>query len=171
MQSTVHLSERLADCSCTGKVRRMIKNVIRTWPSREPGPFGVWILRFWFSGQPRECVMKRNGWMAWSLIAQVKHMFDDLVDCKRILRETAIMTRQCAHASVGRLAQLSCSTRLSHPHIVQIYDIIEPDPWEAAVYVESPKSQLRPSHMRSFDELYIVMEPGPCKSWLRREIL
>ena len=30
--------------------------------------------------------------------------------------------------------------RLSHPHIVQIYDIIEP------------------SHMRSFDELYIVME-------------
>ena len=27
------------------------------------------------------------------LQAQVKHMFDDLVDCKRILRETAIMTR------------------------------------------------------------------------------
>lgn len=55
-------------------------------------------------------------------IKRVKHVFDDLVDCKRILRETAIMTR------------------LSHPHIVQIYDIIEP------------------SHMRSFDELYIVME-------------
>ncbi|CAE7306415.1 NTF4 [Symbiodinium sp. CCMP2592] len=55
-------------------------------------------------------------------IKRVKHMFDDLVDCKRILRETAIMTR------------------LTHPHIVQIYDIIEP------------------SHMRSFDELYIVME-------------
>jgi len=55
-------------------------------------------------------------------IKRVKHMFDDLIDCKRILRETAIMTR------------------LSHPHIVQIYDIVEP------------------SHMRTFDELYIVME-------------
>eukprot|EP00438_Fugacium_kawagutii_P016875 Skav223765 [mRNA] locus=scaffold521:33360:41741:- [translate_table: standard] len=43
-------------------------------------------------------------------IKRVKHMFDDLVDCKRILRETAIMTR------------------LSHPHIVQIYDIIELSP-------------------------------------------
>mmetsp|Transcript_97854 Transcript_97854/g.176625 ORF Transcript_97854/g.176625 Transcript_97854/m.176625 type:complete len:416 (+) Transcript_97854:58-1305(+) len=55
-------------------------------------------------------------------IKRVKHMFDDLVDCKRILRETAIMTR------------------LSHPHIVQIYDIVEPP------------------HIRTFDELYIVME-------------
>eukprot|EP00930_Biecheleria_cincta_P061717 TRINITY_DN47282_c0_g1_i1.p1 TRINITY_DN47282_c0_g1~~TRINITY_DN47282_c0_g1_i1.p1 ORF type:complete len:419 (-),score=82.31 TRINITY_DN47282_c0_g1_i1:69-1325(-) len=55
-------------------------------------------------------------------IKRVKHMFDDLIDCKRILRETAIMNR------------------LSHPHIVQILDIVEPP------------------HLKSFDELYIVME-------------
>jgi len=55
-------------------------------------------------------------------IKRVKHLFDDLIDCKRILRELAILNR------------------LSHPHIVQIYDIVEP-----------------PS-LKSFDELYIVME-------------
>ena len=55
-------------------------------------------------------------------IKRVKHLFDDLIDCKRILRELAILNW------------------LSHPHIVQIYDIVEP-----------------PS-LKSFDELYIVME-------------
>jgi len=55
-------------------------------------------------------------------IKRVKHLFDDLIDCKRILRELAILNG------------------LSHPHIVQIYDIVEP-----------------PS-LKSFDELYIVME-------------
>lgn len=55
-------------------------------------------------------------------IKRVKHMFDDLIDCKRILRELAIMSH------------------LNHPHIVQIYDIIEPP------------------NIRTFDELYFVME-------------
>lgn len=55
-------------------------------------------------------------------IKRVKHLFDDLVDCKRILRE------------------LSIQTRLSHPNVVQIFDIIEPP------------------HIRTFDELYFVME-------------
>ena len=54
-------------------------------------------------------------------------MFDDLVDCKRILRETAIMTRpiqQCAAPDlIFQRGFFWC--RLSHPHIVQIYDIIE----------------------------------------------
>merc|ERR1719150_2065364 len=49
-------------------------------------------------------------------------MFDDLIDCKRILREVAILSK------------------LDHAHIVQLYDITAP------------------SNMRTFDELYIVME-------------
>lgn len=65
-------------------------------------------------------------------IKRVKHMFDDLIDCKRILRELAILTR------------------LSHPHIVQIYDIVEPP------------------DLASFDELYIVMEI--CDSDLKKLI-
>lgn len=59
-------------------------------------------------------------------------MFDDLVDCKRILREVAILTR------------------LDHPHIVRIYDLVEP-----------------PS-LKTFDELYIVMQI--CDSDLKKLI-
>lgn len=55
-------------------------------------------------------------------IKRMKHLFDDLVDCKRILREIAILSQ------------------LDHPNIVRLHDIV------------------RPSSMRSFDELYIVME-------------
>mmetsp|Transcript_80088 Transcript_80088/g.235562 ORF Transcript_80088/g.235562 Transcript_80088/m.235562 type:complete len:411 (-) Transcript_80088:134-1366(-) len=65
-------------------------------------------------------------------IKRVKHMFDDLIDCKRILREVAILTR------------------LNHPHIVQIYDLVEP-----------------PS-LKTFDELYIVMQI--CDSDLKKLI-
>jgi len=49
-------------------------------------------------------------------------MFEDLIDCKRILREIAILSK------------------LSHSHIVAIYDIPTP------------------ASMDSFEELYIVME-------------
>lgn len=70
-------------------------------------------------------------------IKRVKHMFDDLVDCKRILRELAIMNR------------------LSHPNIVQIYDIVEPP------------------NIRTFDELYIVMElcDSDMKKLIRTDVM
>lgn len=55
-------------------------------------------------------------------VKRIGHMFEDLIDCKRILREIAILAK------------------LSHDHIVCIYDIPLPD------------------NMSNFDELYIVME-------------
>lgn len=55
-------------------------------------------------------------------IKRIAHMFEDLIDCKRILREIAILSK------------------LRHENIVQLYDIVAP------------------SNMRTFDELYIVME-------------
>jgi mitogen-activated protein kinase 1/3 len=55
-------------------------------------------------------------------IKRIAHMFEDLIDCKRILREIAILSK------------------LRHDNIVQLYDIVAP------------------SNMRTFDELYIVME-------------
>mmetsp|Transcript_17880 Transcript_17880/g.39225 ORF Transcript_17880/g.39225 Transcript_17880/m.39225 type:complete len:452 (-) Transcript_17880:170-1525(-) len=55
-------------------------------------------------------------------IKRIGHMFEDLIDCKRILREIAILSM------------------LNHDHIVRIYDIVAPQ------------------NMRTFDELYIVME-------------
>eukprot|EP00406_Dinophysis_acuminata_P038808 CAMPEP_0179367014 /NCGR_PEP_ID=MMETSP0797-20121207/83354_1 /TAXON_ID=47934 /ORGANISM="Dinophysis acuminata, Strain DAEP01" /LENGTH=135 /DNA_ID=CAMNT_0021082547 /DNA_START=55 /DNA_END=459 /DNA_ORIENTATION=+ len=55
-------------------------------------------------------------------IKKIAHMFEDLIDCKRILREIAILAK------------------LKHDHIVEIYDIVAP------------------SNMKTFDELYIVME-------------
>jgi mitogen-activated protein kinase 1/3 len=55
-------------------------------------------------------------------IKRIKHLFDDLIDCKRILREIAILSH------------------LNHPHVVKLFDVV------------------RPSSMRAFDELYIVME-------------
>jgi len=42
-------------------------------------------------------------------IKQLKRLFADLIDCKRILRELAILTR------------------LNHDHVVRVYDIIAPD--------------------------------------------
>jgi len=55
-------------------------------------------------------------------IKRIGHMFEDLIDCKRILREIAIMSK------------------LTHENVVQIYDIVAP------------------SNMRTFEELYMVME-------------
>lgn len=55
-------------------------------------------------------------------IKRIGHMFEDLIDCKRILREIAILSK------------------LSHDHIVRIYDIPTP------------------ADFNTFDELYIVME-------------
>ncbi|CAK0815718.1 unnamed protein product, partial [Prorocentrum cordatum] len=55
-------------------------------------------------------------------IKRIGHLFDDLIDCKRILREIAIMRQLC------------------HENVVQIYDIVEP------------------RNMKTFDELYMVME-------------
>jgi len=55
-------------------------------------------------------------------IKRICNLFDDLTDCKRILREIAIMSK------------------LKHPHLVQIYDIV------------------KPSDMDRFDEIYVVME-------------
>jgi mitogen-activated protein kinase 1/3 len=55
-------------------------------------------------------------------IKKIGHMFEDLIDCKRILREIAILSK------------------LKHDHIVQIYDIPQPQDYG------------------SFEELYIVME-------------
>lgn len=61
--------------------------------------------------EKRLCAIKRIG-----------HMFEDLIDCKRILREIAILSR------------------LNHDNVVRIYDIPAP------------------ADLRSFEELYIVME-------------
>jgi len=55
-------------------------------------------------------------------IKRIGHMFEDLIDCKRILREIAILSK------------------LSHNNVVKIYDIVAP------------------SDMRTFEELYMVME-------------
>jgi len=55
-------------------------------------------------------------------IKKIGHMFEDLIDCKRILREIAIISK------------------LEHDNVVKIYDIIAP------------------SNMKSFEELYMVME-------------
>jgi len=55
-------------------------------------------------------------------IKRIGHMFEDLIDCKRILREIAIMSK------------------LKHENVVQIYDIVAP------------------SNIRTFEELYMVME-------------
>eukprot|EP00929_Paragymnodinium_shiwhaense_P050449 TRINITY_DN2538_c0_g1_i1.p1 TRINITY_DN2538_c0_g1~~TRINITY_DN2538_c0_g1_i1.p1 ORF type:complete len:413 (+),score=88.09 TRINITY_DN2538_c0_g1_i1:99-1337(+) len=65
-------------------------------------------------------------------IKRMKHLFRDLVDCKRILRELAILNR------------------LSHPHVIQIYDVIIPD------------------SLNTFDEIFIVMEI--CDSDLKKLI-
>jgi len=45
-------------------------------------------------------------------IKRIGHMFEDLIDCKRILREIAILSK------------------LQHEHIVQIYDIVAPSNME-----------------------------------------
>jgi len=55
-------------------------------------------------------------------IKRIGHMFEDLIDCKRILREIAILAK------------------LSHGNVVKIYDIVAP------------------SNMKTFQELYMVME-------------
>jgi len=55
-------------------------------------------------------------------IKRIGHMFDDLIDCKRILREISILSK------------------LQHEYVVQLYDIVAP------------------SEMKTFNELYIVME-------------
>jgi len=55
-------------------------------------------------------------------IKQVRHLFDDLVDCKRILRELAILSR------------------LSHPNVVRLHDIVVP------------------TSKPVYNELYIIME-------------
>merc|ERR1719414_1603445 len=52
----------------------------------------------------------------------MRNIFEDLIDCKRILREIAILGK------------------LQHDSIVRIYDIVAP------------------ANMKTFDELYIVME-------------
>jgi len=62
---------------------------------------------------------ERNGNVA---IKKIGDMFEDLIDCKRILREIAILSK------------------LSHDHIVRLYDIPVPNP------------------LNSFEELFIVME-------------
>jgi mitogen-activated protein kinase 1/3 len=59
-------------------------------------------------------------------IKRIGHLFDDLIDCKRILREIAILAKLGAAGG--------------HDSIVRIFDIIAPD------------------NMRTFDELYMVME-------------
>jgi len=43
-------------------------------------------------------------------VKRVRHLFDDLIDCKRILREVAILSR------------------LKHEYVVQIYNVIAPGP-------------------------------------------
>jgi len=65
-------------------------------------------------------------------IKQVKHLFDDLIDCKRILREIAILSR------------------LSHPNIVRLHDVVisEDDPTYNELYIimelcESDMKKLR----------------------------
>jgi len=55
-------------------------------------------------------------------IKRIAHMFEDLIDCKRILREIAILSK------------------LGHENVVQLYDLVDPQ------------------NMRTFDELYMVME-------------
>lgn len=55
-------------------------------------------------------------------IKRIAHMFEDLIDCKRILREIAILSK------------------LAHENVVQLYDLVDP------------------KNMRTFDELYMVME-------------
>jgi len=51
-------------------------------------------------------------------IKRIRHLFDDLIDCKRILREISILTR------------------LTNPNIVQIYDVVIPeDPKFKEIYI------------------------------------